>query len=214
MEFVVYHGTKVDIDGDLKPGDTSFDRMIGPHFSKTPALANLFASPKNVGRKGQGKRTGGRVFRMKLAGPVYQVNQDYSKFPRGYGWVATETGRRMALFAWDHLALAHDAGWRVLQARPDLLARYAQLTGTDAQRCLAALRKTNTWEMVGYMSPEAGDGLMRDIASAYRDILVAQGYVAIEYVNTAKREQVGDLDDHVCFIALQRPQDYFEAAAP
>lgn len=210
MEIVGYHGTKVDFE-KFEATTFSLDRMVGPHFSKTPALANRFAL-RNPGRTGNGKRTGGRVIPVKLTGAIYRVNQHYADFAGFYSWLHhPDHGYSLGLFALDYHAIAHDIGKVVLNERPDLLERYAHATGQpDAQTCHAKLEASGHWQLVSNLELEAHDGLKADIAAAYRDILVARGFGVLEYVNTAKKEQVGDLADQTCYIALTAPRFYFE----
>jgi hypothetical protein len=211
MHIIGYHGTKVDVD-DFTTSDISFDRMVGPHFSKTPALANRFAL-KNPGRKGHGKRYGGRVIPVRLAGAIYKVNQQYSDFPGAYSQLShPETGCWIGLFAADYHAIAHDIGKVVFPERADLVARLAQVFGhPDADACLTHIRKTGEWGMAGYIDLKDHRDLQADIARAYRDILVERGYGVLQYVNTAKKEQVGGLEDQTCYIALAAPRFYFKA---
>lgn len=209
MCIIAYHGTKTDFT-DFASGDLSIDRMVGPHFSKTPAMANLFAL-KNPGRKGRGKVYGGRVVPVRLEGAVYVVNQRAADFPGAYGHINHPVSRNwLGMFAWDHHAVAYDIGKTVLPAREDLRKRYARLGGFQEDSLLEAFEKANSWALVGAMAVEAADGLMRDLAVAYRELLRARGYVAVQYLNTAKKEQVGDLDDQTCFIALQPPKFLFD----
>ncbi len=211
MEIIGYHGTKVDFD-TFESGNSSIDRMVGPHFSKTPALANQFAL-RNPGRKGNGKRTGGRVIPVKLAGEIYAVDQHFSRFPGAICRLThPELGYWVGLVATDYHALAHDIGKVVLNECPALLARYAAAKGFEtAQACRAEMEKTRHWQLVSMLESEGEQGALKaDIAQAYRDILVARGFGVIEYVNTAKKEQVGDLADQTCYIALTKPRFYFE----
>jgi len=212
MHIIGYHGTKVDIDNFIT-GEESVDRMVGPHFSKTPALANRFAL-RNPGRKGHGKRYGGRIMPVRLTGAIYKVNQQYSDFPGAYSRLMhPEKGYWLGLFAVDYHAIAHDIGKVVFPERPDLVARLAPVFGyPDGPSLLEHIRKSGAWEMAGYTDLREHRALQADIARAYRDILVARGFGMVQYVNTAKKEQVGDLDDQTCFIALQAPRPYFEDA--
>jgi hypothetical protein len=211
MEIIGYHGTKVDFD-TFAPGNSSIDRMVGPHFSKTPALANKFAL-KNPGQKGNGKRTGGRVIPVKLAGAVYTVDQHFAKFPGPISRLThPEHHYWVGLFGTDYFALAYDIGKVVLTECPELLARYAAETGhASSQACLDKLEQDRDWQLVSVLKGDPAKELLKvNIARAYRDILVARGFGVIEYVNTAKKEQVGDLADQTCFIALTTPRFYFE----
>ncbi|HDR9105450.1 TPA: hypothetical protein QDB04_002291 [Burkholderia vietnamiensis] len=213
MNLMAYHGTKVDF-ATFEPGDFSLDRMVGAHFSKTPALANLFAT-RNPGRKGHGKRFGGRVIPVRLTGPVYTLNQHWGDFP-GENCMLTHPEKHylLGLFTADYYAMAYDIGKVVLTSRPDLLAQYAAITGhISPQSCLDQLEKHRDWPTVSILRRdhgEAGERLMADIANAYREILQTRGYGVISYVNTAKKEQAGDLDDQTCYIALTQPKFYFE----
>lgn len=210
MQIIGYHGTKSDFD-TFTTGEQSVDRMVGPHFSKTPALANRFAL-KNPAGKGPGKRYGGRVIPMRLIGAIYQVNQRYSDFPGNHCRLThPEKHFWIGLFAVDYYALAHDIGKVVLPERPDLVARLATVFGhVDAQACIAHIEHAKEWAIVGYQEMRPHRELQADIARAYRDILVARGYGVLQYVNTAKKEQVGDIDDQTCFIALAEPSFYFD----
>ncbi|KVP96728.1 hypothetical protein WJ97_12675 [Burkholderia ubonensis] len=210
MTIIGYHGTKTDFE-TFETDTRSLDRMVGPHFSKTPELANRFAL-RNPGRKGNGKRTGGRVIPVKLAGAVYTVNQHFADFPGFYSRLThPEKGYWLGLFAADYHAIAHDIGKVVLNERSDLLARYARVAGfADASACLASFEASRHWQLVSNLELEADNGLKADLARAYRDILVARGFGVLEYVNTAKKEQVGDLADQTCYIALNTPRFYFD----
>ena len=211
METIGYHGTKADFDA-FESGTFSIDRMVGPHFSKTPALANKFAL-RSPGRKGQGKRTGGRVIPVRLAGEIYKLNQHFVDFPGATCMLShPETGGHVAFVGADYHALAHDIGKVALTERPDLLARYAAIRGHDSpQACLEMMTSSKDWPRVSMLKAEGAElQLMTDIAQAYRNILVARGYGVIEYVNTAKKEQVGDLADQTCYIALTQPRFFFE----
>jgi len=212
MSLIAYHGTKVDFD-EFVAGTTSIDRMIGPHFSKTPALANHFAL-RNPGRKGNGKRTGGRVIRVRLTGSVYTLEQQkYQSIFAGLYFHLThpETGGLLGLFVVDYHVIAYDIGKVVFPERPDLMARLAKVFGhPDAESCLAYVEKRGDWTLAAQMPMTEHRDLQGDIARAYKDILVARGYGVLQYVNTAKKEQVGDVDDQTCYIALSTPLPYFD----
>lgn len=213
MHIIGYHGTKVDFD-TFRNGDESIDRMVGPHFAKTPAMANLFAM-KNPTRKGgtaRGPRYGGRVIPAKLTGRIYELDQAYHRFPGAYSQLThRETGSWIGLFGVDYQALARDIGKVVAAECPALLARVAAVLGQDSiEACLAHFEK-HGWEYPAWHELKLHRELQADIARAYRDILVARGYGVLQYVNTAKKEQVGNLEDQTCYIALAAPRFLFEA---
>ena len=212
MHIIGYHGTKVDFDSFM-PGDESIDRMVGPHFGKTPAMANLFAM-KNPTRKGgtaRGPRYGGRVIPAKLTGRVYELDQAYHRFPGAYSLLSNrETGGVIGLFGADYHALARDIGKLVAAECPELLARVAAVLGKDSTAACLAHFDEHGWEYPAWHELKQHRDLQADIARAYRDILVERGYGVLQYVNTAKKEQVGGLDDQTCYIALAAPRFYFD----
>ena len=206
MEIIGYHGTKTPFDS-FTPGGLTIDRMVGPHFSKTPALANRFAL-RNPAGKGRGPRYGGHVVPVKLCGRVYKVNQNYADFPGRYSPLShPEQHYWLGLFAVDYVAIPYDIGRVVLPKRPDLATRLAPVFNfADAKALMTHIRKTKEWGLAGYTQMREHRELQADVAQAYRDILVERGYGMLQYINTAKKEQVGDLDDQTCFIALTPPQ--------
>lgn len=209
MHIIGYHGTKVDFDS-FRPGDESIDRMVGPHFAKTPAMANLFAM-KNPARKGRGPRYGGRVIPAKLTGRVYELDQAYHRFPGAFAQVTNpQNGAWLGIFGVDYQAVARDIGKLVAAERPDLLARVAAVLGQESvDACLEHFDK-HGWEYPAWQELKLHRDLQVDMARAYRDILVERGYGVLQYVNTAKKEQVGSLVDQTCYIALTAPRFYFD----
>lgn len=154
METIGYHGTKVDFD-EFVAGTASIDRMVGPHFSKTPASANRFAL-RNPARKGNGKRAGGRVIPVRLGGLVYTVNQRWQDFPGAKCRMThPETGNWYGLYATDYYTLAEDIGKVVLTGKPVLLARYASATGHDSpEACLGKMVRDRDWRMASVLKDD------------------------------------------------------------
>ncbi len=213
-EKVYYHGTKAaeDFDnfevGKAGHGIITFDRLLGPHFSSTPALANLFAT-KDPNIRGRSKPpTGGRVIPVHLSGNVYTLPQK---------------GRED-----DYMALARDAGTKVFTAHPEIHEAFKRAWYEDSK--VGTNVTYEKWqermfdpglELFGirdwgldYLATTTNVNLIKTIATAYKDMLISQGFGIIKYRNTGRKERVGlygeDLDS---FIALLPPKFKFARAA-
>ena len=188
-------------------GLITFDRLLGPHFSGTPALANLFATKDpNVRSRGT-PPTGGRVIPVHLSGNVYTLPQK---------------GRE-----YDYMALARDAGTKVFTAHPEIHEAFKRAWYESSKVGDLAYEKWQErmfdpgMELFGirdwgldYLGATTDLNLIKTIAMAYKDMLLSQGFGIIKYRNTGRKERVGlhgeDLDS---FIALLPPKFKFARAA-
>lgn len=206
---VYYHGTKAaeDFDkfevGKAAHGFQTIDRLLGPHFSGTPALANKFAlgDPNVSGRAAT--KFGGRVIPVHLSGEIYTLPQ-----ARGEE---------------DFAALARDLGNTVFAAYPELYEKFKQAWfkqdvpngGPEEYKRWHNMQFEHTPGFFGrwgktYLTSMLDVSLAKELAMAYKQLLVSQGYGIIKYRNTGRKERVGlrgeDLDS---FIALAPPKFKF-----
>lgn len=206
---VYYHGTKAaeDFDkfevGKAAHGFQTIDRLLGPHFSGTPALANKFAigDPNVSGRAAT--KFGGRVIPVYLSGETYVLPQ-----ARGEE---------------DFAALARDLGNKVFAAHPELYEKFKQAwfkqdVPNGGEKEYERWHKMQFENMPGffgrwgktYLTSMSDIGLAKELAIAYKQLLLSQGYGIIKYRNTGRKEKIGlrgeDLDS---FIALLPPRFKF-----
>ena len=87
-EGTFYHGTRSDFDFDQLSGGrglVNFDRILGPHFSRTPEIASRFAlyDPQSTTRQRM-QPTGGRIFPVHIPGNIYVLPQKHGKIGRAH----------------------------------------------------------------------------------------------------------------------------------
>ena len=227
-EGTFYHGTRSDFDFDQMSGGkglVSFDRILGPHFSQTPDIANKFAlyDPQTATAKRQQKQFGGKVYPVHIPGKVYVLPQ-----------------KRGML---DMAAIALDAFMKVVLPNKELFDQYKEeVVKTEVKRTqrLRSLYKDHDYKkfpldpievvekrvknnldlyldqkrydwlssplfQLEFSNPE----LLHHIANEYKDLLMGQGYGVIQYRNTNPRETRG-IEDKSSYIALMKPVSVFD----
>ena len=227
-EGTFYHGTRSDFDFNQMSGGkglVNFDRILGPHFSQTPDIANKFAlyDPQTATAKRQQKQFGGKVYPVHIPGKVYVLPQ-----------------KRGML---DMAAIALDAFMKVVLPNKELFDQYKEeVVKTEVKRTqrLRSLYKDHDYEkfplspievvekrvknnlglyldqkrydwlssplfQLEFSNPE----LLHHIANEYKDLLMGQGYGVIQYRNTNPRETRG-IEDKSSYIALMKPVSVFD----
>lgn len=221
-EGTFYHGTRSDFDFDQLgsgKGLITFDRILGPHFSRTPEIASRFAlyDPQSTERQTK-MLSGARVFPVHIPGDVYQLPQ-----PRGMT---------------DMAAVASDAFTKIILPNKELLEQYLDIIAVFEYK-----RQQELSQMVGNIqfdpSPNEAvqrireyyqhnlkykkywvvaapmfkigftdESFLKHIAEEYKQLLLGQGYGVIEYRNTNPKETRGIADKN-SYIALTKPKSIF-----
>jgi predicted chitinase len=227
-EGTFYHGTRSDFDFNQMSGGKgmiNFDRVLGPHFSRTPEIASRFAmfDPQSTQRQRKPMQ-GGRVFPVHIPGEVYVLPQ-----PRGM---------------LDMAAVALDAFNKVILPNKELLDKYIELfiqTQINRIRNMDKMREklgmmpdteptpdsviakrlqtsiehylkhknyqyiSNSLFQLEFADPE----FLKHIAEEYKHLLMSQGYGLIQYKNTNPKETRG-IQDKSSYIALAKPKSVFD----
>jgi hypothetical protein len=218
-----YHGTKKPIEGQFR-GDLEVsmpDRMIGPHFSKSPQIANKFTEER-MGYGQFGKTAeGGAVY------PIEIQTEGIRRIPQP----TYPNGAKMA----DQHAIGADIARVVFPERPDLFKEWVKrsrnVDDTTAQNIYNALKEGRDvtediggqvashegktakkwgWKKVDFGSYQADydagfhmvRDLLPDIVTEYKNILKRQGVDVLKYENTSPMETAG-IKKKESFIAIE-----------
>lgn len=218
-EGTFFHGTRSDFDfSQLTSGRglKTFDRILGPHFSREPEIASRFAlyDPQLTSRQ-QKTLSGARIFPVHIPGKIYVLPQK----------------RTMA----DMAAVALDAFMKVILPNKELLNRYIDIAVTSDMKRLSningrysekpdleAIERLKdhfthylTSKKYHYLSAPmfkigfSDEAFLKDIAEQYKQLLLSQGYGLIQYRNTNPKE-TGGIEDKNSYIALTKPKSIFD----
>lgn len=219
-EGTFYHGTKADVKGWIgsvtpETAHSSFDRLLGPHFSGTPDIANKFATKNPNNPNNKGGKFGGKVYPAKLEGEIYVLPQGKLE---------------------DWYAVAVDALRVTREVDSDLFDSYVAefidhtahgtISGIEATGQTANVDKiVDAVKKIYFESDDYGGAASiirlsnmrsphsKQILQLYKDHLLRRGYGVIEYKNTGRHEKVGLYGDKLkSYIALAGSKSIFEGA--